>query len=184
MRPGVAPRGVVPEEKWLCSLYRPLNEIAGTLHQLRIDVFHADLGRSIHARMRREWALICDLLFANTAPARVFRRIINVGRNAADDVARTEHRAELLVLGVLRIVGFFQRIKVVEDSVELVKTVDCGQILIAIPQVILANLRGRVAERLENLRDCWIGILQALLSGWQTDFQQPRAEWSLPGDEC
>ena len=66
---------------------------------------------------------------------------------------------------------------------ELVEAVDSGQVFVAIPQVVLADLRRRVAERLEDIGDRRIGILQALFGRGQADFQQPGAERRLPGDE-
>ena len=167
----------------LSRLHRAVDEVARALHQIRIDVFHAHLGSGIHARMRRQGAGVRDLLLADAAPARILRRIVDVGRNAVDDVARAEPCVEFLALRILRVVGFFHRIEVVEDSVELVETVDCRQVFVAIPQMVLADLRRRVAEWLEDVRDRWIGILQALLRRGQADFQQPGAERRLPGDE-
>ncbi len=99
--------------------------------------------------MWRQWTGVRDLLLADAAPARIFGRIVNIGRNAMDDVARAEPRTEFFVLRILRVVGFFQRIEVVENSVELVETVDCRQVFVAIPQVVLADLRRRITERLE-----------------------------------
>ena len=167
----------------LLRLHRAVDEVARALHQIRIDVFHAHLGGRIHARVRRQRAGVGDLLLADAAPARILRRIIDVGRNAVDDVARAEPCVEFLVLRILRVVGLFHRVEVVEDAVELVETVDGGQVFVAIPQVVLADLRRRVAEWLEEFRDRRIGILQALFRRGQADFQQPRAERRLPGDE-
>ena len=127
-----------------------------------------DPGPDAAARDRRR-----DLPLANAAPARMLCRIINVGRNAVDDVAWAEPRAEFFVLRILRVVGFLHRIEVVQDPVELVKSVDCGQVFVAIPQVVLADLRRRVAERLEDFRDRWIGILKPC-------FPAGRATFSIP----
>ena len=80
----------------LLRLHRPVDEVARALHQIRIDVFHVHLGRGIQARMRRQGTGVGDLLFANTAPARILCRIVNVGRNAVDNVARAEPRGIFL----------------------------------------------------------------------------------------
>ena len=66
---------------------------------------------------------------------------------------------------------------------KLVETVDCRQVFVAIPQMVLANLRRRVAEWFEDICDRWIRILQTLLRRGQADFQQPGAKRRLPGDE-
>ena len=123
--------------------------------------------------MRRQRAGVGDLLLADAAPARILRRIVDVGRDAVDDVARAEPLEEFLALRILRVVGLFHRIEVVEDPVELVEAVDCRQVFVAIPQMVLADLRRRVAERLEEFRDRRIGILQALFRSGQADLQQP-----------
>ena len=183
MRKGVTARGVVPEEERLLRLHRPVDEVARALHQIRVDVFHADLGGGVHAGMRRQRAGIGDLLLADAAPARILGRVVDVGRDAVDDVARAEPLEELLALRVLRVVGLFHRIEVVEDPVELVEAVDGGQVFVAIAQVVLADLRRRVAQRLEDVGDRRIGILQALFGGGQADFQQTGAERRLSGDE-
>ena len=183
VREGVAARGVVPEEERLSRLHRAVDEVARALHQVRIDVFHAHLGSGIHPRMRRQRTGVRDLLLADAAPARILGRVVDVGRDAVDDVARAEPRTKFLALRVLRVVRLLQRIEVVEDAVELVEAVDRGQVLVAIPQVVLADLRGRVAEGLEDVADRRIGILQALFRRGQADFQQPGAERRLPGDE-
>ena len=122
--------------------------------------------------MRRQGAGVRDLLLADAAPARILCRIVDIGRNAVDDVARTELRKEFIALRILRVVGLFHRIEVIEDTVELVETMDGGQVFVAIPQMVLADLRRRVAEWLEEFRDCWIGILQALFRRRQADLQQ------------
>ena len=124
--------------------------------------------------MRRQGAGVGDLLLADAAPARILGRVVDVGGDAMDDVARAEPRTEFRVLRVLRVVGLFHRIEVVEDPVELVEAVHRGQVFVAIAQVVLADLRRRVAQWLEDFGDRRIGILQALLRRWQADLQQAR----------
>jgi hypothetical protein len=50
-------------------------------------------------------------------------------------------------------------------------------------EVVLADLRRGVAQRLEQFGDGRIRILQPLLGGGHADLQQPCAERSLAGDE-
>lgn len=66
---------------------------------------------------------------------------------------------------------------------ELIKTVHRGQVFIAIAEMILADLRRRIAQRLEDLRNGRIGRLQSLLGGRQAHFEQAGAKGCLPGDE-
>lgn len=183
VRKGVTACGVVPEEERLVGLHRAVHEVAGTPHQVRLDVLHAHLGGGIHARVRRQRTRVRDLLLADGAPARILRRIIDIGSDAADDVARAEPLAEFRVPRILRVVGFLQRVEVVEDPVEFIEAMNRGQVFVAIPEMVLADLRRRIPERLEEIRDRRIGILQALFRGGKADFQQARAERRLPGDE-
>jgi hypothetical protein len=44
-------------------------------------------------------------------------------------------------------------VEVVEDAVELVKAMHGGQILVAVTEMVLADLRGGVPMRLEQLGD-------------------------------
>ena len=60
----------------------------------------------VQAGMWRQRAGIGDLLLADVAPARILRRVVDVGRDAVDDVARAEPREELLAFRVLRVVGY------------------------------------------------------------------------------
>ena len=74
-------------------------------------------------------------------------------------VARMEHaaRAELLAeLGVLGIVGILRLllgVEVVEVAEELVEAVHRRQELVAVAEMVLAELAGGVAQRLEQLGD-------------------------------
>ena len=69
--------------------------------------------------------------------------------------------------GSLRIVGILRlllRVQVVEVAEELVEPVHGGQELVAVAEVVLAELAGRVAERLEQIGDGRILLLQTLRS--------------------
>ena len=52
-------------------------------------------------------------------------------------------------------------VEVVEVAEELVEAVDRGQVLVAVAEVVLAELAGRVAERLEQFGDGRVLLLQA-----------------------
>src|SRR5262245_5041917 len=59
----------------------------------------------------------------------------------------------------------------------------CGQELVLVPKVILAELAGDIAERLEELGDGRVLGTQTLIGAGQPDLGQPRADRRLPGDE-
>src|SRR5271170_7845699 len=58
-----------------------------------------------------------------------------------------------------------------------------GQILVAVAQMVLADLRRGVTKRFEQLGNCRVFVLQALFGGWQPDVQQTRAERRLTSNE-
>ncbi len=175
--------GVVPQEERLVGLCRTIDEIDGSPDQLVVDVFHIELGFGIHVRMRRQRAAIDNRLFANLAPTRIGRWIVDGGGLGLDDVARAEIGEELRRFRILRIVGLFHRVEMVKDTIELVEAMHRGQILVAIAKMIFADLRRGVAVRLEKLGDGRVLVLQALLGGRHADFQQTGTEWGLPEDE-
>jgi hypothetical protein len=72
---------------------------------------------------------------------------------------------------------------VIERAIELVEAVDCRQMLVAVAKVVLAELSGGVALRLEQRGNGHVAVLQALRSTWHSDLRVARAEAALPGDE-
>jgi hypothetical protein len=68
---------------------------------------------------------------------------------------------------------------VVEVAVELVEAVHRRQELVAVAQVVLAGLGAHVAERLEELGQCRVLGLQALLRTREPDGGQARAHRDL-----
>jgi hypothetical protein len=72
---------------------------------------------------------------------------------------------------------------VIEVAEEHVEAVYGRQEFVAVAEMVLAELSGRVALWLEQLGNGRVFLRQPLLGGWQADFQQPRAQRALPGDE-
>src|SRR5271155_2466231 len=66
---------------------------------------------------------------------------------------RTEPSLEGWVLGIVAKLGFFFGIEVVEVAEELIEPVDGGKVFVAVSQMVLAELAGGVAERLQELGD-------------------------------
>ena len=100
-----------------------------------------------------------------------------------------EHAARpelLLELGILRVVGVLRLllgVQVIEVAEELVEAVRRGQELVAVAEVVLAELPGHVAERLQDVGDGRVFGLQAEVGAGQPDLGQAGADRRLPGDE-
>lgn len=58
-----------------------------------------------------------------------------------------------------------------------------GKVLVAVAEVVLAELTGHVAQRLEQLGDGRVFLLQAELHPRQADLGQAGADGRLAGDE-
>ena len=89
--------------------------------------------------------------------------------------------------GILRIVGqlrLFLGVEVVEVAEELVEAVHGRQIFVAVAQVVLAELAGGVAQRLEQLGDGRIFLLQSDSGARHADLGQAGADRVLAADEA
>ena len=87
---------------------------------------------------------------------------------------------------VLRVevgLGFFLCVEVVEVPVEFVEPMYGRQELIAVAQVVLAELPGVVAERFEKFGDRRILGLDSLLVAWHADGQHSSAVGVLARSE-
>src|ERR1019366_10328513 len=72
----------------------------------------------------------------------------------------------------------------VQVAEELVETVNRRQELIAVTEMILAELTGHIAERLEQIGERRILIRQPFFRPRQPNLQKPGAHWALTGNEC
>ena len=97
--------------------------------------------------------------------------------------ARAELRAELGILRVVRILRLVLGVEVIEIAEELVEAVDGRQELVAVAEMVLAELAGGVALRLEQLGERRVLLGQSFLGARQADLEQAGAEATLPGDE-
>ena len=139
MRDDVHAGRVEPDEERLVVLLGLVHEVDGEVADLVVHRLHA-LGI--------ERAGVLDLLLADLAPARHLGRVVHVGRPAMNHVARADD-----VQQILRIVGMrrvFHRVQVIQVAEEFVEAVDGGQELIQVAQMVLAELAGGVALRLER----------------------------------
>ena len=103
--------------------------------------------------------------------------------SSASDAARPEAFLEGRVLGIVGIFRLLFRIEVVEVAEELVEAVRGRQELVLVAQVVLAELAGRVAQRLQHLGDGRVFGLQADIGSRHADLGQARADRVLSGDE-
>ena len=87
------------------------------------------------------------------------------------------------VLRVVGVLGLLLRVQVVEVAEELVEAVLGGQELVLVAEVVLAELAGLVAERLEQLGDRRIFGTQAEIGAGQAHLKEASAERRLPRDE-
>src|SRR3972149_8345208 len=78
---------------------------------------------------------------------------------------------------------FVLGVEVVEGAEELVEAVGRGQVLVAVAQMVLAELPGHVALRLEQVGQRRVFLLETLLGTRQADLEQSGAKRRLAGDE-
>ena len=79
--------------------------------------------------------------------------------------------------------GLLLGVEVVEVAEELVEPVHRGQELVAVAQMVLAELAGGIAQRLERLRNRDVLEAQAEVGGRQPDLGEAGAQRRLAGDE-
>ena len=136
-------REVHPDKGWLAGLVLPLNEVHRTGSDVVIDRLHPLLGQR---------AGVLAHLLADLAEARIHRRIVHSRGLAIQHAARAELRAERRVFRVVGQFRLFFGVQVVQIAVELVEAVYGGQVFVAVAQMVLAELAGRIASRLSATR--------------------------------
>ena len=90
-------------------------------------------------------------------------------------------------LGVFRVVAqlrLFLGIEVIEVAEKLVEAVRSGQVLIAVAEMVLAELAGGITERLQKLGDGGVFGPHTQGGARQPDFAQTGAKDALARDEC
>ena len=105
-----------------------------------VDRLHAFLGQR---------ASVMDRLLADPAKARVDRRVVGVGGLALQYAARPEPLAKVRKIPWVRVIRQFRLflgVQVIQIAVELVEAVHRGQEFVAVPEVVFAELRGRVSQ--------------------------------------
>ena len=161
-------------EERLAGRLLPLHEVDGRGRGLVVDRLHALLG---------ERAGVLDGLLADLAEARIDRRVVTVGRLAPEHAARAELGEVGRVLRIVRQFRLFLGVEVIEVAEELVEAVHRRQRLVAVADVVLAELAGGVAEVLEQAADRGIELAHAHRRAGEADLGQPGADDVLAGEE-
>jgi hypothetical protein len=142
--PDVHPAWIEPGEERLARGVRPVDEVERRRQELLVDSLHALLV---------EGASVLAVLRAPGPEPRVLAGRVGVRRGAAHHPARTEAQAELGALGIIGMLGLILGVEVIEVAEELVEPVGGRQELISVAEMVLAELTGRIAERLQGLCD-------------------------------
>src|SRR5262249_20595777 len=119
---------------------------------------------------------ILDSLLADLAEARIDFWIVAIARLGLEYAAWAEPCLECRILRIVFMLGLFLGIEVIEIAEELVEAVHRRQKLVAVSEMVLAELSGRIAERLERLGDGDVLGTQAQGRARQTDLGQPGSQ--------
>ena len=155
--------GVPPEEEGLVGLLRFFQIVERSLREFLVNRLHA-----LDVERPGEF----DFLRA----VRICKRV--------DHTPRAVFLPQRRIFEVVHILRLLLRVEVVERAHELVEAVRGGQSLVGVAEVVLAELRGHVALRLEQLGDGHITRLESFLRARQANLEQAGAEAGLPGDEA
>ena len=170
-------RRVEPDEERCSVGCVSRDEVEPVLEHLVVDRLHPLLVQR---------ARVLDPLLADAAEAPVLRRIVLVRRPGVDDAARAEtllEVREVLRRRPVRLLRLFLRVQVVEVAEELVEAVHGRQVLVQVAEVVLAELPGGVAERLQQLGDRHVLGLETDVHAGDADLAQTGAVHTLAGDE-
>ena len=142
--PQVHARAVEPAEERLAGLGLALDEV---------DRRASEVSSSIVSIRFLVSGPVSSIVCLPTGPSAAARSGRPVGGLAAEHAARAELLLELRVARVGALLRLLLGVEVVEVAEELVEAVDGRQVLVAVAEVVLAELAGGVAERLEQLGD-------------------------------
>ena len=159
--------GVEPHEEGLPRRHRIADEALGFGHKFIIGGFHPLAGERSGA-LDPLGAIAIGPAMQHTAGGEALAEIGKLG---------------IILLGVIAQFRLFLGIEVVEVAEELIKAVHRRQMLVAIAEVVLAELARAVALGLEQLGDGGVFILEALLGPRQAHLAEPGAVDALAGDE-
>ena len=114
------------------------------LEEFLVDRLHALLG---------ERSGVLAFLLAPCAEAGIVAWRVGRSRDAFHHAARTELRLECWILRIVRMFRFIFGIQMIEVAEEFVEAVHRRQEFVAVAEMVLAELPGRIALRLEQFGD-------------------------------
>ena len=167
--------GVEPGEPGLALRLRALDEGDGRVDELVVHRLHALDG---------ERAGVLAALPADATESRLLGRVVDVGCDALQYAARPVLRQEFRVLGIVELLRLLLFVQVIEVAVELVEAVHGRQALVAIAEVVLAELSRRVTLRLQYFGQRRSRGLDSQRVAGQADRRHAAADRVLAGDEC
>ncbi len=165
---------VHPDKGRLARLVLPLNEVHGPGSDVIVDGFHPLPG---------ERTRVGAHLLADPAEARVHGRVVFVGGLAIHHATGAELGQELRALRIIGEFRLFFGVEVVQVSVELVKAVHGGQVLVSIAEVVFAELAGRIALGFQKRCNGRVFLLQSHRGARQTHLGHAGTQARLAGDE-
>ena len=166
---------IEPDQERLLVLDRAVDEIGRRVQEFLVD--------RLHALLRRAGPVSSHFCLPQGPKRGSSPGVVGRGRGALQDAARAELRLEARVLRIVGVLRLVLGVQVIEVAEELVEAVDGGQELVAVAEMVLAELAGGIALRLQEIGHGRILVRQALLGGGQADFQQAGAHRALAGDE-
>jgi hypothetical protein len=117
---------------------------------------------------------------AYLAEARIDGRIIAIGRLAFQNATRTEFGLVSRILGIIRQLGLFLGVQMIEIAEELIEAIHGRQRLVTVAHVVLAKLSRGVAEVLEQAANGRIELVHAHWGAGKADLGQASADPVLP----
>jgi len=158
-------RRVEPDEERLAGVVRGLDERLRSREELVVAGLHPLFGQRTG---------VLDLLATLSVRPAV--------QHAARPVLLLEFR-KVLRVRIVHFLGFLLRVQVIQVAEKLVEAVHRRQVLVAVTEVVLAELPGAIAERLERLCDGDVLGLEAELRAGKAYLGEAGAQTALAGDE-
>jgi hypothetical protein len=150
-------------------------EIEGRGKELLIDSLHS---------LFRERSCVLDGLLADFAELLVNCGVIDFGGFTLEHAARAKPLPEFRVLRIVVVVGLLFGIQVIEIAEKFVETVHRRQVLVAVAEMVLAELACRVAKVLHEFADSRVFGFDAKHGARRADLGEPGADRRLAGNEC
>jgi hypothetical protein len=173
--PDVHAARIEPDKERLLVAVGAVDEIRRGIEEFLINRFHALLGKrpGVLAFLLTPWA-----------ETWIVARRVSRGRSAFQDAAWTELRPERRIFRIIFVLRFILGIEMVEIAEEPIEAVYGRQELVAVAEMVLAELSGRISLRLQKFGDSRVLSGQPFLCSRQAHLQESGSQWTLSGDEC